>query len=320
MSPVQQPPITTTAIVIPWLAGAIGLGAIAAATRLTLAHAAGGDPFSPIGSALVIFGALTVGCAMVAPLAWRDGRRILAGLICVAALSGEAFGLAATIERMAIQRAERARVASASNITRTVATQRLDAARLELADAVRRTADATKGGCRGECEALRANEAAARQRLDAAEGSFAVHGAARNEASPLAALLGVDPGTVEMTLATLFGLALSVGGAGLIAFATHTPHGIQAGPDGKSHTWVVPVTTPIGGPVVPLAVQRGIAALIAGPTPMLAPVPATSRTEQVRLYIQGFQAEHGREPIFTEVRAATGLPGSTVSRAMSRLA
>ena len=147
-----------------------------------------------------------------------------------------------------------------------------------------------------------------------------MHGAARPEASPLAAMLGVDPAAVELTLAALFGLALSVGGAGLIAFAAHAPRAITAEHRGGSATVGVPTTTPIGGAVTSLPAPRGIAALIAGPKPTPAPVAATSRTEQVRQFVATFQAEHGREPIFTEVRAATGLAGSTVSRAMARLA
>jgi hypothetical protein len=155
------------------LSGIIGVTAIAAATRLTLSHAAAGDPFSPVGSALAIFGAVTVACAIVAPAAWRDGRRALAGLICVAALAGEAFGLAATVERLASERAERQRAASSGNVGRTLAVEHMTIARTELADAVRRAADATRGGCKTECEALRTNEAAARDRLATAEGAVA---------------------------------------------------------------------------------------------------------------------------------------------------
>ena len=46
----------------------VGMSAIAAATRVNLEHSAA-EPTSPIGAAIVVFGLVTLGCAIAAPKA-----------------------------------------------------------------------------------------------------------------------------------------------------------------------------------------------------------------------------------------------------------
>ena len=196
----------------------VGISAIAAATRLNLEHAAASDPTSPIGSAITVFGLVTAACAVSAPRAWADGRKILSTVIVVAALAGEMFGLSAAVERMAGQRAETERLAASVNVPRLIAVEALGVARTELVEATRRSADATRGGCGRECSALRQIEAEARHRVFESEKALGTIGAPRPTGSPLAMLVGVDPVTIEIGLATLFGLALTLGGAGLVAF------------------------------------------------------------------------------------------------------
>jgi hypothetical protein len=199
-------------------AGLTGLLAVAASTRLTLVHVGQTDITSPLSSALIVFGVLTVVCSIVAPQAWRDGRRVLATLIVIAALAGEGFGLAASIERLASERAERQSVIAAPNHGRALAVAALRDAKAELADAVRRAADSTKGGCLAACQALQASELAARQRVAEREQSLKALGGTKPVSSVLAGLTGINADTLE--LSAMFGLSLSLGGATLIAYAS----------------------------------------------------------------------------------------------------
>jgi hypothetical protein len=201
-------------------AGLTGLLAVAASTRLTLVHVGQTDITSPLSSALIVFGVLTVVCSIVAPQAWRDGRRVLATLIVIAALAGEGFGLAASIERLASERAERQSVIAAPNHGRALAVAALRDAKAELADAVRRAADSTKGGCLAACQALQASELAARQRVAEREQSLKALGGTKPVSSVLAGLTGINADTLELVLSAMFGLSLSLGGATLIAYAS----------------------------------------------------------------------------------------------------
>ena len=235
----------------------VGISAIAAATRLNLEHAAASDPTTPIGSAIVVFGFVTAACAVSAPRAWADGRKILSSVIVVAALAGEMFGLSAAIERMAGQRAETERRVASVNVPRQIAVEALGVARTELIEATRRAAESTRGGCGRECSALRQIEAEARHRVFESEKALGTIGAPRPTGSPLAMLVGVDPVTIEIGLATLFGLALTLGGAGLVAFGAQ-PSGQQddtrsAVPrHGLSNTVVQPLVQPaVVEPVTP---------------------------------------------------------------------
>jgi hypothetical protein len=215
----------TTACATPNLgriaAGLTGLLAVVASTRLTLVHVGQTDITSPLSGALIVFGALTVVCAIVAPQAWRDGRHVVAALMVIAALSGECFGLVASIERLASERAERQSIVAAPNRSRALAVAALSDAKTELADAVRRAADSTKGGCLAACEALRANETTARQRVADREQSLKALGGAKPTTSALAGLTGIDADKLELILSAMFGLSLSLGGATLIAYAAN---------------------------------------------------------------------------------------------------
>ena len=235
----------------------VGICAIAAATRLNLEHAAASDPTSPIGSAIVVFGLVTAACAVSAPRAWADGRKTLSTVIVIAALAGEMFGLSAAVERLASQRAETERLAASVNVPRQIAVEALGVARTELIEATRRAADATRGGCGRECSALRQIEAEARHRVFESEKALGTIGAPRPTGSPLAKLVGVDPAAIEIGLAALFGLALTFGGAGLVAFGAQPSR--QRGDTrsavpgrGLSNTIVQPLVQPaVVEPVTP---------------------------------------------------------------------
>lgn len=206
----------------------VGLAAIACATRLNLEHAANSDPASPIGSAIVVFGLLTAACAIAAPKAWAEGRKILTGMIILAAIAGEVFGLSAAVERMATLRAEQDRLKVSANMSRQLAADALTNARLELTEAARKATEATRGGCGRECLALRDVEANARQRVVDAEKTLGDLGAERPTVSPLAKILNLDATHLEIGLSALFGLALTLGGAGLLAFGAYNPGHVEA--------------------------------------------------------------------------------------------
>ena len=251
----------------------VGISAITAATRLNLEHAAASDPTTPIGSAIVVFGLVTAACAVSAPKAWAEGRKVLASVIVVAALAGELFGLSVTVERMAGQRAEIERRIASVDVPRQIAVEALIRTRTELTDAARRAAEATRGGCGRECTALRQGEADARQHVAVAEKALGGLGVARSPGSPLAKLTGVDPAGIEIGLAAMFGLALTLGGAGLVAFGStpgqrhHTRSAVSG--HGLSNSAVQPLVQPaVKDPVIvpPMAVpghlgQSGHAAI-----------------------------------------------------------
>ena len=292
----------------------VGICAITAATRLNLEHAAASDPTSPIGSAITVFGLVTAACAVSAPRAWAEGRKILTSVIVVAALAGEMFGLSAAIERMAGQRAETERLAASVNVPRLIAVEALGVARTELVEATRRSADATRGGCGRECSALRQIEAEARHRVFESEKALGTIGAPRPTGSPLAKLMGVDPVTIEIGLATLFGLALTLGGAGLVAF------GAQPSGQRDDIRSAVP-RRGLSNTIVQPLVQPAVVALVT-PPPMAVPgqLGHAGQPEIAGKIVEFAMASNGRlDRSVRGLAALIGKPKSSVHAALVTL-
>ncbi len=300
----------------------VGICAITAATRLNLEHAAASDPTTPIGSAIVVFGLVTAACAVSAPRAWVEGRKILTTVILLAALAGELFGLTVTIERLAGQRAEIERRIASLDVPRQIAVEALIRTRTELTDATRRAAEATRGGCGRECSALRQGEADARHRVADAEKALGELGVARSPGSPLAKLTGVDPAGIEIGLAAMFGLALTLGGAGLVAFGStpgqrrDTRSAVPA--HGLSNTIVQPLVQPaVTGPVTlpPIAVSGHLGQ--AGQPEIAGKIVAIAKASNGRLdsSVRGLAALMGKPKSSVHVALVTLVSAGVLSRA-----
>ena len=239
-----------------WLAIIVGALIIGAATHVTIEATGGyGADHAPLAVAIacgVIVGAICVGRA------FAERRWILGAFITVALLSGEAWAMLSTAERIIAGREKAAEPARDLEKQRAAAQARLDAAnaapepsaaRLEAAlQAKARTdasiaADASKKTCAANCKELlskAANDAAAevtaaRRELDAAkqdrEKRIAAAAAAleavppaKSEA-PLADRLGLEAWALDLIAAALASLSANGLGAGLIAYGAHGTHG-----------------------------------------------------------------------------------------------
>lgn len=239
-----------------WLAIIVGALIIGAATHVTIEATGGyGADHAPLAVAIaggVIVGAICVGRA------FAERRWILGAFITVALLSGEAWAMLSTAERIIAGREKAAEPARDLEKQRAAAQARLDAAkavpepsaaRLEAAlQAKARTdasiaADAAKKTCAANCKELlskAANDAAAevtaaRRELDAAKQDRQTRIAnavaaleavppAKSEA-PLADRLGLEAWALDLIAAALASLSANGLGAGLIAYGAHGTHG-----------------------------------------------------------------------------------------------
>lgn len=239
-----------------WLAIIVGALIIGAATHVTIEATGGyGTPHAPLAIAIacgVIVGAVCVGRA------WAERRWILAAFITVALLSGEAWAMLSTAERIIAGREAAAEPARDLAKQRAAAEKRLEAARAAPMPSAARleaalqakaradasiAADASKRTCAVNCKELlnraitdAANEvAAARRELDAAtqarEAKIAAAVAALEDVpapkaeAPLADRLGLPAWALDLIAASLASLSANGLGAGLIAYGAHGTHG-----------------------------------------------------------------------------------------------
>lgn len=204
------------------------LGAIAAgglilylAAETTLAHL--GQTTGP-GANLMRALALGVAVGAIAiGLAWHHGRIILAMVIALALVAGEAYGLLSTAERMvAAREATQADVRSVA-ADRQAATARVKAAETALAKANENAAaEASKRHCARECRTLLEGAITkAGIELVAARTALEQFPAVTASATPLADRLGWPSWAVDLIQAALASLAANGLGASLIAFGAH---------------------------------------------------------------------------------------------------
>ena len=139
--------------------------------------------------------------------------------------------------------------------------------------------EASRGGCKGACQALQAEAEQARQRLEAANRALQLTPAEKNRAL-LATTVGLPPALLEIVPALLFSTALNGLAFTLLAFGAHMPGENAATPK--------------------------------GPAEAQAP-PSQGRAEQVRSFVEAYRKRHGRDPTFSDVRNTLRLPPSTAS-------
>lgn len=253
----------------------------------------------------VAFGTLiAVPCAMAA---WRDRRWKLAVATMVLILAGEVLNGWNSFERILSVRADREEAVAVTNGPRKAAEDRLADAKadFERADDAA-TDEARHGGCRSVCHALREDADHARQEVDDARAALANLAPERDE-HLAASRLGLDPDTVEVGTAVAFSVVLNGLGLALVAIGGH----------GNEAQVQKPRFEPRAGSSKARrsrphrTVQSAAIELVAE--------PGMSKRAQVQAFVERFQLERGREPRFSEVQAALGLPKATAS-AYRRLA
>lgn len=235
-------------------AGLVGLAIIGCVAHAAIAAGGGyGADGAPLLIALAC--GLAVGAVAVG-VAWRERRWLMAILIGIGLVAGEAYALLLTSERTLEAREQRQAPLRASATDRARAQDRLGVAERALADAggserlaralaakaaadAAVVANAAERDCAGNCRALleqqvttaAAEIAAARAELTALRrAAEAELGAARAalaalpvlaSASPLADRLGIAGWQIDLAAAVLASLAANGLGAFLLAFVAH---------------------------------------------------------------------------------------------------
>jgi len=242
-------------MIIRALAVVIALGLLGASAHAIISHVADGysSPHAIVTLTLaagVAVGSLAIGAA------WEQRRRVLACIISIALLCGEAFGLVSTAERIIAQRdgvqtSIHAARAKHDNARRELEKAEAELARadtserLQRAEAARAAADAaalTKAaerGCAANCRALLEQQvSAAAAEVDAARAdstgkrNAATYAVARARdalkaapapasSTPLADRLGLQGWQLDLVVAALGSLAVNGLAATLLVFAGH---------------------------------------------------------------------------------------------------
>jgi hypothetical protein len=242
-------------MIIRALAVLIAFALLGASAHAIIAHVADGysSPHAIVTLTLaagVAVGALAIGAA------WEQRRRVLACIICIALLCGEAFGLVSTAERIIAQRDGVQMTISAAREKHDTARRELHKAeaelaradtsdRLQRAEAAKAAADAaalTKAAersCAANCRALLEQQvSAAAAEVDAARtdstgkrnaAAYAVARArdalkaapAPASSTPLADRLGLQGWQLDLLVAALGSLAVNGLAATLLVFAGH---------------------------------------------------------------------------------------------------
>jgi hypothetical protein len=266
------------------LALVVGIGMAATAAAVSVVATGGlGQPHAWM--IIAVAAGVIAGSIVIGQSGWR-----WALVIGIALLAGEAYALLSTAERVIAARAAVSAPHVAQEARRTKAENRVDAAVQAKAEAdAAAIAKAAEKACAKNCRVLlegakqdAANELRlAREALDALP-------APTGEAAPLASRLGVEAWVVDLVSAALASIACNGLACALIAFASHAPATLR-----ESRT---------------VATQRA-------PAVQTEPsVTEGGRREQVARFCKVFRTEHGRDPTFSEVRAALNLPKATASK------
>ena len=238
-----------------FLAILVGAGIIAAATYVTIESTGGfSAAHAPLAIAIacgVIIGAVCIGRA------WSENRKLLALFIALALLSGEAWGLLSTAERIIAARETAAEPARKLGEARRAAEKRLAEAKAATADSSPRlvaaqealklanqtvAAKASEKACVSNCRALlnkavddaAAEVAQARRELDSRKSQIAANVQAAQDAfdalpppkseTPLADRIGWQGWALDLLAAALASVAANGLGAALVAFGAHGRH------------------------------------------------------------------------------------------------
>lgn len=238
-----------------YLAILVGAGIIAAATFVTIESTGGlSAAHAPLAIAIacgVIIGAVCIGRA------WSDNRKVLALFIALALLSGEAWGLLSTAERIIAARETAAEPARKLGEARRAAEKRLSEIKASTAETSPRlvaaqealklanqtvATKASEKGCVSNCRALlnkavddaTAEVAQARRELETRKSEIAANVQAAQAAfdalpppkseTPLADRIGWQGWALDLLAAALASVAANGLGAALVAFGAHGRH------------------------------------------------------------------------------------------------
>lgn len=196
-----------------------GMTVVLTGAALNVSHLVeAGLAFVSITSLSVVV--LAVASAVAVPSAveaWRNGRRVVAAIICLAIGAGELYGLVSGIERQLTVREERQLAAGGANAERVSAERTLLRAQesLDKADAAVIT-EAQDGGCGTTCKGLKAIAKELRADRDAAQAALDRLPPPRSE-HLLADVTGLPATIVEIVPSTLYGFGLTLLGFGLMA-------------------------------------------------------------------------------------------------------
>lgn len=241
-------------------------------------------------AAVVVVAIATAVSLAAAGASWRRGSFLLATGLLLAFGCGAAFSLSATLDRVGSTRDAAVEGRQSHNIAIERNEAALQGAPVDLTAWPR-------------CREHKADAATARADVARLEAALAGLGAKREVDSMgarVAALLPwVTARQVQIYQPMLLPLALFLFGNLLVAFGIAS----FAGP-------VMIAAKPQDQPTS----ERPMIDV----TPQPSAPAALTRAEQVAEFVGQFIADHGREPSFSEVRAGTGLPGSTVSKYRQR--
>lgn len=262
------------------------------------------DAWNSLMAAVVVVAIATAVSLAAAGASWRRGSKPLAVGLFVAFGCGAAFSLTATLDRVGSTRDAAIEDRQSHNVAIERTEAVLAAARVSLAEA-------EKGitiECEGApvdlanwpmCRSYKSREAMARANLARSGEVLATLGARREIDSMGIRLSAILPWITARQVQTyqplLLPAALFMFGNLLVAFGIASLNQSKA-----KHSAPRPNS---GSPLQLIDV-----------TPRPDETAVITRADQVAAYCKSFIAEHGREPSFSEVRAGTGLPGSTVSK------
>jgi hypothetical protein len=256
------------------------IAVIAASTHANIAHLGGyHNEGAPLAIALSVL--LAVGIAY-ATIAWKEGQRVMAVMLGLCIIAGEAYWLATTAEREISAREMQAMPAHEAAKRYSAALRRVEDAKAAVVAADEAAvSEAAKPGCRKECAGLLrdAKDRAARE-LEAARTSLAGMPQPLSS-SPLPDRLGVASWAWDLILACLRSAAV-IGASIALAVAMH-PKRVYVSPSESEYVGVgaSPPVAPVKLPPVAL------------PAPVKAPpvrTPAPSNVVPIRGGVVAFLA------------------------------
>ncbi len=201
------------------LSSLTGMSVVLTGAALNVSHLveAGAALVSITSLSVVVLAVASAVAVPAAVEAWRQGRKVIAAIICLAIGAGELYGLVSGIERQLTVREERQLAAGGANAERVSAEKRLARAEESLKDADAAViTEAQDGGCGTTCKGLKAIAKELRADRDAAQAALDRLPPPRSE-HLLADVTGLPATFVEIVPSTLYGFGLTLLGFGLMA-------------------------------------------------------------------------------------------------------
>lgn len=287
---------------------AIATGVALLATSAGLNVVSAKDGGAPAIVAIIAVAIATVVAVPAALYAWREKRWALAILTLVLLVAGEGFNGFNSFERLLAALEARASVIATGNAPYQMASERLQRAEQVYRDAnAAAVAEAHRGGCRRVCRDLQALAETARQDVEDARALFARASPPRSE-HLVVDFTGLSASTIEIGVGLAFSVVLNGLGLALLAIGSH----------GGSIRSVQQRSRSRPAKSSKRRRRRRIRKVQSAPCE-LAPEPRFTRRAEVQSFVETFRIEQRRNPRFSEVQKALGLPKATAS-AYRRLA